>query len=134
MKHLAILACCSLLISPYARANFATDCKFAYRVSSESLTHSILDFKDQKMSAPQLGVAATSIDTQVEALRAACYFGEPAENRTCVEKYSKIYSALKTKLNIAELINGKQKDVDYSGIENAIVNAKIKVTDFSCGF
>lgn len=133
LKYSFFLIACTLSAS-LAQANFATDCKFAYRVSSENLVDSISQFKDQKLSGPQLGVSVTSIDAQVETLRAACYFAEPADNRNCVEKYQTIYGAIKAKVNAVDLISGKQTDVNYSGIESAIVSAKFKITDLRCGF
>ncbi len=134
MKRQFIFICIALLSAPLAKANFITDCKFAYRTSADSLVQSILQFKDKKLSARDLGYTATSINIQVTALRGACYFAEPVENRACVEKYMKIYEALKLRVNAADLINGNQQDVEFSWLDNAILRTKVKNIDYRCEF
>ncbi len=134
MKFQFIVFSIAIIASSLARANFSTDCKFAYRTSSQDLVKAILEFKDKKTLSRDLGLSAAAIDFQVAGLRGACYFAEPSENRPCVEKYLKVYNALKSKINAADLMSGKQTDVDYSSVENIIVAAKIKITDIQCNF
>jgi len=130
---LSILVTTSLMAS-LAHGSFDSDCKFAYRGSAVDLIAKIMEFKDAKITGPDLGISAAAIDVKVSALRAACYFKEPAENRICVNKYEKVYQAVKAKVDSGALISGKQKEVDYSGLENAIVHAKIQIDDIQCDF
>ena len=134
MKMKALIISTLLIGSSYAHANFVTDCKFAFRASTDNLVKAILDFKEQKMTATALGFAASSIEFQVSSLRSACYFAEPAENRICVERYQKIYNTIKAKVNAGDLMTGKQTDVEYSGFENAMIKTKIKFTDIQCEY
>jgi hypothetical protein len=117
-----------------AKANFNTDCKFAYREASVNVMREIESFKEGKQSAVELGTRVGARDLGLKNLRAACYIAEPSENRKCVLLYKEVYQKLQDKIDVIALITGNQEEVDYGILDNANLRLKIKWTDLRCAY
>ncbi len=135
MKIMKSLLTIALMLSPLAaKANFNSDCKFAYREATVSLVETANDFKDQKISSNQFGAEVAMIDIGAKEFRAACYFTESTENRQCVLRYKEIYSSLRDNFKALALLLGNQEKVDYNVLDSISTKAKVKIADLVCGY
>lgn len=125
----------TLIIGPLtAQANFNSECKFAYREAAMDLVETADEFKAEKISAKEFGANVAFIDLGVRNFRAACYFTESNENRSCVMEYKNIYTPLKENFKALALVLGNQEKVDFSVLDSVATKFKIKLADIKCGY
>ena len=134
MKLTKFVMAAAILATFSAKANFNTDCKFAYRTASLDLLQDIEDLKNNAKTGLELGASVAATDLSVKTFRAACYASESAENRTCVLAYKEIYQEMKNRLSALALVLGNQDKADFGKIDSAATKIKIKWNDVKCDF
>lgn len=115
-------------------SQFDENCRFIYRNAYLELSADADGFNQKILSKYEMSSRLASLSLEITTSKGSCEQLKADDNAKCTFEYKELYSGLRDKINIADIISGKQTNIDRGPLnsERAKEAIRLRVIDLRC--
>ncbi|MGZ3809307.1 MAG: hypothetical protein ACXVCE_14580 [Bacteriovorax sp.] len=115
-------------------SQFDENCRLIYRSAYLKLSSDVDGFNKKILSKYEMSSRLAALSIEITASQGNCEQLKADDNAKCTFEYKELYSHLRNKINISEILSGKQSKIDRGHLnsDKAKEAIRLRVIDSKC--